>query len=82
MGELMKTVGLKHQSLVGRFVAGVVGIQKACPLGVEDYLVASLGWQCFEKTVWIIMMVPILHVVQRVFWRERSVVSYRFFWER
>ena len=39
------------------------------------------GWQCPEKTVGIEMVVPVLHVVGRVGWRERSVVSSCFLWE-
>ena len=75
VGELLETVELEHQSLVKRGVSRLVGIPEAFQLGVEVYLVAALGWQCPEKTVRIEMVVPVLHVVGRVGWRERSVVS-------
>ena len=66
VGELLKTVELEHQYLVQRLIPWVVGVPEACPLGLEDYLVTSVGWQGLEKTVCIEMVVPILHVVRGV----------------
>ena len=76
VGELLEAVELEHEPLVKRGVSRLVGIPEAFPLGVEVYLVASLGWQCPEKTVRVEMVVPVLHVVGRVSWRERSIVGF------
>ena len=81
IGELLEAVELEHEPLVKRGVSRLVGIPEAVPLGVEVNLVAALGWQCPEKTVRIEMVVPVLHVVGGVSWRERSVVSSCFLWE-
>ena len=81
VGELLETVELEHKSLVKRGVSRLVGVPEAFPLGVEVYLVAAMGWQCPEKTVGVEMVVPVLHVVGRIGWRERSVVSSCFLWE-
>ena len=81
VGELLESVELEHQPLVKRSVSRLVGIPEAFPLGVEVYLVAALGWQCPEKTVGIKVVVPVLHVVGGIGWREWSVVSSCFFWE-
>ena len=72
---MLEAVELEHEPLVQRGVSRLVGIPEAFPLGVEVYLVAALGWQCPEKTVGVEVVVPVLHVVGRVGWRERSVVS-------
>ena len=72
---MLEAVELEHEPLVKRGVSRLVGIPEAFPLGVEVYLVAALGWQCPEKTVRVKVVVPVLHVVGRVGWRERSVVS-------
>ena len=81
MGELLKTIELEDQPLMERLVSWVIRIPKLRPLVVSKYLVLSCGWQCSEETVMVEVVVPILHVVRRVGWRERSVVSYRFFRE-
>ena len=81
MGELLETVELEHQLLMEWFVSWFVVVHKACPLGVEVYFGPALGWQCPEKAVRVEVVVPILHVVGRMGWREWSVVGSRFFLE-
>ena len=81
VGELLKAVELEHESLVKRGVSRLVGVPEAFPLGVKLDLVAALGWECPEKTVWVKVVVPFLHVVGGIGWREWSVVSSCFFWE-
>ena len=73
----------EEASLVGELLEAVelVGIPEAFPLGVKLNLVAALGWQCPEKTVGVEVVVPVLHVVGRVGWRERSIVGSCFLWE-
>ena len=61
-------------------VSRLVRVPEACPLGVEVNLVAALWWQCPEKAVVVEMVVPVLHVVGSVGWRERSIVSSCFLW--
>ena len=79
MGRLLETVELEHQSLVDGFVSWVIVVPEPCPLGVEVYFIPALVRQCPEEAVRVEVVVPILHVVRRVGWRERSVVSYRVF---
>ena len=62
--------------MVERGVSRLVRVTEACTLGVEVYLVAALRWQCPEKMVGVEVVVPVLHVVGRVGWRERSIVSF------
>ena len=81
MGELLDTVELEHQSLVEGFVSWVVGVPEPCPLGVEVYFIHALGRQCPEEAIRVEVVVPILHMVRRVGWREGFVVSYRVFWK-
>ena len=81
VGELLEAIELEHEPLVKRGVSGLVGIPEAFPLGVEVYLVAALGWQGPEKTVGVEVVVPVLHVVGRVGWRERPIVSFCVFRE-
>ena len=79
MGELLETVEFEHQPLVEWLVPWVVRVPELCPFGVKVYLVTQLGWQCSEKTVRGKVVVPILHIIRRVGWREWSVVSCHFF---
>ena len=58
-------------------VSRYVGVPEACPLGVEVYLISALGWQRPEKAVGVEVVVPVLHVIGGVGWREWSVVSSR-----
>ena len=81
VGELPKTVEFEHQSLMEGFVSLFVGVPKSCPLGVEVYFVPALGWQYPEEAVLVEVVVPILHVVRRIGWREGSVVGSIFFLE-
>ena len=81
VGELLEAVELEHESLVKRGISRLVGVPEAFPLGVKLNLVAAMGWQCPEKTVRVKVVVPVLHVVGRIGWRERSVVSSCFLWE-
>ena len=81
VGELLEAIEFEHESLVKRGVSRLVGIPEAFPLGVEVNLIAALWWQCPEKAVRIKVVVPVLHVVGRIGWRERSVVSSCLFWE-
>ena len=51
MGELLEAVEFEHQPLVDGFVSWFIWIPKACPLGVEVYLLPSMEWQCQEEAV-------------------------------
>ena len=75
MGELLETVELEHQPLMKRLVPCVIRVPKLRPLGVDIYLVSSCGGQRSEETVRVEVVVPILHVVRGVGWRERSVMG-------
>ena len=79
MGELLETVELEHQPLVEWLVPWVVRVTELCPFGVKVDLVPSLWWQYSEKTVRVKVVIPILHMIRRVGWREWSVVSCHFF---
>ena len=81
MGELLETLELEHQPLMKRLVPWVIWVPKACPLGVNIYNVSSCWWQCSEEAVMVEVVVPILHVVRGIGWREGSVKSYRVFRE-
>ena len=81
MSELLKAVELEDQPLVEWLVPWVVRVPELCPFGVKVYLVPPLGCQCSEKTVRVKVVVPILHMIRRVGWREWSVVSCHFFWK-
>ena len=63
MVELLEAVQLEHQPLMKRLVPWVVRVPKACPLGVNDDLVTSLGWQGLEKAIRVEVVVSVLHIV-------------------
>ena len=77
VGELLEAVELEGK----RGISRLVGVPEAFPLGVKLNLVAALGWQCPEETVGVKVVVPVLHVVGGIGWREWSVVSSCFVWE-
>ena len=66
VGELLKAIELKHQSLVQWLVPWIFVVPEPCILCVEDDIVTSLEWQGLEKALWVEVVVPVLHIVRGV----------------